>query len=115
MATPPNVFQRIIAREIPAQIVYEDDRALAFRDVHPQAPVHVLVIPKRPLVNVGAAEPEDADLLGHLLWVARQVAEREGVGGAFRVVTNSGAGAGQSVFHLHLHVLGGREFAWPPG
>jgi histidine triad (HIT) family protein len=109
------LFQKIIDRQLPADIVYEDDLCLAFRDIAPQAPVHVLVIPKAPLLNVGQTSTSDRALLGHLLWVAAEVARQEGVGDAFRVITNSGAGAGQSVFHLHLHVLGGRPLGWPPG
>jgi histidine triad (HIT) family protein len=108
------IFAKIIAREIPADIVYEDDRALAFRDINPVAPTHVLVIPKREIVNVGESVDEDAELLGHLMRVAAEVAKLEGLSD-FRVVTNSGAGAGQSVFHLHLHVIGGRALSWPPG
>lgn len=109
------IFAKIIRKEIPADIVYEDDRALAFRDSNPQAPVHVLVIPKEPIVSVAEATEAQAGVLGHLLLVAQKVARDEGVGDAFRVVANSGAGAGQSVFHLHLHVLGGRPLSWPPG
>lgn len=109
------IFSKIIRKEIPADIVYEDDQALAFRDIAPQAPVHFLVIPKAPLVKLGDAEDADAALLGHLMLVARRVARDAGIGDAFRVVTNSGEAAGQSVFHLHLHVLGGRPLAWPPG
>ncbi len=109
------IFAKIIRKEIPADIVYEDDRALAFRDINPQAPVHVLVIPKEPIVSVAEATEDQIEVLGHLLLVAQKVARDEGVGDAFRVVANSGAGAGQSVFHLHLHVLGGRPLSWPPG
>lgn len=110
------IFQKIIDREIPAHIVFEDERCLAFRDVSPQAPVHVLVIPKLPLVSVAQAEPQHEALLGHLLWVAGEVARLEGVAETgFRVVINSGGDGGQSVFHLHLHVLGGRRLGWPPG
>lgn len=109
------VFDRIIRREIPARVVYEDDRALAFRDINPMAPVHVLVIPKKRIASLGKASRDDSELLGHLLWVAAEVARLEGVGEDFRIVSNSGPGAGQTVFHLHLHVLGGRPFAWPPG
>jgi histidine triad (HIT) family protein len=109
------IFGRILRREIPADIVYEDERALAFRDVAPQAPVHVLVIPKQGMASLGDAVEADSSLLGHLMWVAAEVARKEGIGDAFRVVTNSGAGAGQSVFHLHLHVIGGRPLRWPPG
>src|SRR5262245_32898193 len=111
-----NVFQRIIDREIPADIVYEDEHVLAFRDLHPQAPVHVLVIPKKALVNLSAASAHDVEVLGRLLLGAKRVAEQEGiVGSGYRVVTNSGRNAGQSVDHLHLHVLGGRTMGWPPG
>ncbi len=109
------LFEKIIAREIPADIVYEDDLCLAFRDINPQAPVHVLLVPKRPIVNLADAVPGDQQLLGHLLLTAAKVARQLGVGDAFRLNVNNGAGAGQSVFHLHLHILGGRTFAWPPG
>ena len=109
------LFSRIIDREIPADIVYEDDQCLAFRDVSPQAPVHILVIPKKPLVSVADAAAEDQALLGHLLLKAADIARAEGCGEAFRLVVNAGAEAGQSVFHLHIHILGGRSFGWPPG
>lgn len=110
------LFQKIIDREIPARIIYEDDRALAFHDINPQAPFHALVIPKKPITSLASAAPEDASVLGHLLLVAAQVARDEGLEpGGYRVVTNIGADAGQSVFHLHLHVLGGRGLTWPPG
>ena len=109
------IFAKIISREIPADIVYEDDQCLAFRDVNPQAPVHILVIPKQPIARLVDAEENDESLLGHLLLVANKVAVAEDIGEAFRVVVNNGAGVGQSVFHLHLHVLGGRSFTWPPG
>ncbi|MCC7484970.1 MAG: histidine triad nucleotide-binding protein [Burkholderiales bacterium] len=109
------IFGRIIAREIPADIVYEDDLCLAFRDVNPQAPVHVLVIPKREIPRLADALPQDQALLGHLVLVANRVARELGVGEAYRLVVNNGAEAGQSVFHLHLHVLAGRPFRWPPG
>ncbi|MEI6063736.1 MAG: histidine triad nucleotide-binding protein [Pseudanabaena sp. ELA748] len=108
------IFSKIIKREIPAAIIYEDDLALAFRDVNPQAPVHFLVIPKKPIVKLSEATTEDQSLLGHLLIVASKVAAQEGLED-FRLVTNNGAAAGQSVFHLHLHVLGGRSLDWPPG
>jgi histidine triad (HIT) family protein len=109
------IFQKIIDRQIPATIVYEDDRALAFRDVAPQAPVHVLVIPKQPIRSLASATDEDAALLGHLLTVVRKVAAAEGLEGGYRVVTNIGADGGQSVDHLHFHVLGKRRLGWPPG
>jgi histidine triad (HIT) family protein len=108
------IFAKVIAREIPADIVYEDELSLAFRDINPVAPTHLLVIPKREIVNVGESADEDAELLGHLMLVAAKVAKLEGLSD-FRVITNSGAGAGQSVFHLHLHVIGGRALSWPPG
>jgi histidine triad (HIT) family protein len=108
------VFDRILCGEIPCDEVYSDDRCLAFRDIEPQAPVHVLVIPRKPLAGLFAAEGEDAELLGHLLLVAAKVAKQEGLE-HFRTVINTGAEAGQSVFHLHVHVIGGRPQAWPPG
>ena len=109
------IFAQIIDRQIPADIVYEDDECLAFRDVNPQAPVHILVIPKQPIARLVEAGADDQALLGRLLLTANQVAREQGVGDAFRLVVNNGAEAGQSVFHLHLHILGGRPFTWPPG
>ena len=109
------IFGRILRNEIPAKRLHEDDRCIAIADVRPQAPLHALVIPKKPIVSLAEATPDDAALLGHLLVVAREVAEAAGHGDAFRVVANSGAGAGQSVMHLHLHVLAGRPMTWPPG
>lgn len=110
-----NVFARILRREIPAAIVWEDERCLAFRDLDPQAPLHVLVIPKARIPRVGDAVEEQRELLGHLLWAAGEIARLQGHGEAFRLVVNHGAGAGQSVFHLHVHLLAGRPMAWPPG
>ncbi len=110
------IFARIIDREIPADIVYEDDQVLAFRDINPVAPTHVLVIPKKPIVRLSTAESDDAALLGHLMWVCAEVARKEGLAeDGFRVVTNNGSHGGQSVDHLHFHVLGGRQMSWPPG
>lgn len=109
------IFSKIIRREIPADIIYEDDLALAFRDVSPQAPIHFLVIPKKPLQSLAASEEEDAGLLGHLMRVAAKTAESEGLANGYRVVTNIGGDGGQSVDHLHLHVMGGRSLKWPPG
>lgn len=109
------IFTQIINRQIPADIVYEDDECLAFRDVNPQAPVHILVIPKQPIARLVEAGADHQALLGRLLLTANQVAREQGVGDAFRLVVNNGAEAGQSVFHLHLHILGGRPFTWPPG
>ena len=108
------IFSKIIHREIPADIVYEDDDCLAFRDISPVAPTHILVIPKRPITALGTATSEDGALLASCLMACNKVAELEGLTD-FRVVTNSGAGAGQSVFHLHFHVIGGRALTWPPG
>ncbi|MBE9114466.1 histidine triad nucleotide-binding protein [Lusitaniella coriacea LEGE 07157] len=109
------IFGKIIRKEISADIVYEDDRAIAFRDIQPQAPTHILVIPKKPILRVSEATPEDQALLGHLLLVAKQVAEEAGLSNGYRVVTNNGSDGGQSVDHLHFHVLGGRQLQWPPG
>jgi histidine triad (HIT) family protein len=109
------LFAKIIRREIPADIVYEDELCLAFRDVNPQAPVHVLLIPKKPLEKLADAQVEDQALMGHLLLKAGDIARQLGVGDAFRLAVNNGAEAGQSVFHLHLHILAGRPFKWPPG
>ncbi len=110
------LFERIIAREIPATIEYEDDETIVLRDVNPQAPVHLLVIPKKPIARIGEATEADAALLGHLLIVATQAAKQAGLAqGGFRIVVNNGRDAGESVPHLHIHVLGGREMTWPPG
>lgn len=109
------LFEKIIAREIPAQIVYEDELCVAFRDIAPGAPVHVLLVPRKPLPRLSEATAADQPLLGHLLLTAAKVAEQLGIGDAYRLALNNGAGAGQSVFHLHLHILGGRPMKWPPG
>ncbi|MCS5693112.1 histidine triad nucleotide-binding protein [Cyanobium sp. FGCU-6] len=108
------IFGRILRGEISCDAVYADDLCLAFRDVAPQAPVHVLVIPREPIPSLVEAGPEHQALLGHLLLVAARVAREQGLEG-FRTVINSGAVAGQTVFHLHVHVLGGRAMTWPPG
>ena len=109
------IFSKIIRKEIPAHIVYEDDLALAFTDVNPQAPVHILVIPKKPIVNLATAEPEDQALLGHLLLIVQKVAAQAGLENGYRVVMNNGVDGGQTVHHLHIHILGGRSMSWPPG
>ncbi|MEN8130975.1 MAG: histidine triad nucleotide-binding protein [Pseudomonadota bacterium] len=109
------LFTKIINREIPAEIVYEDDQCLAFKDINPQAPLHVLIIPKRSIARLAHATPEDQALLGHLLLKANDVAREQGYADNFRLVINNGIEAGQSVFHLHVHVLAGRSFNWPPG
>jgi histidine triad (HIT) family protein len=109
------LFEKIIAREIPASIVYEDDQCVAFKDINPGAPVHVLLVPRKPIPRLADATAEDQALLGHLMLTAAKIAEQQGCGDAFRLAVNNGAGAGQSVFHLHLHILGGRPMKWPPG
>jgi len=109
------LFSKIIQREIPADIVYEDEQCLAFRDVNPQAPMHILVVPKIPIAMVADAVEEDEPLLGHLLTTASKVAKQEGYGDAFRLIVNNGADVGQTVFHLHVHILAGRSMTWPPG
>lgn len=109
------IFGKIIKREIPADIVYEDDLCLAFRDINPQAPTHVLIIPRQEMAKLADANAGDQALLGHLLLAANKIARQLGVENAFRLVVNNGAGAGQSVFHLHVHLLAGRPFHWPPG
>jgi len=109
------IFTKIINREIPADIVYEDDRALAFKDINPQAPTHILVIPKKPIPKIAVAETEDQDLLGYLLLIVKQVAAQAGLENGYRVVINNGSDGGQTVDHLHLHILGGRSMQWPPG
>ena len=111
----PTIFSKIIDKEMPADIVYEDDLCLAFKDIMPAAPVHILVIPKKPIPRLIDATDEDKLLLGHLNLVAAQVAKDAGIGDSFRLVMNNGAKAGQSVFHIHYHVLGGRGLQWPPG
>lgn len=110
------LFCRIGAGEIPADIVYQDERCVAFRDTNPQAPVHVLVIPREHMESLDEATQKDETMLGHLLRVAARVANEQGISeSGYRVAINTGAGAGQSIFHLHLHVLGGRQLNWPPG
>jgi histidine triad (HIT) family protein len=110
------LFCRIIAGEIPATKVYEDDQSFAFRDINPQAPMHVLLIPKKHIASLNEVTQEERTVLGHLMWVAPQIAKQEGLSeSGFRIVTNTGTDAGQTVWHIHLHVLGGRPMAWPPG
>ena len=109
------VFCRIVAGEIPARIVHEDELVLAFHDLAPVAPTHLLLVPRRHIASLAETDPEDAALLGHLLTVSAALARDRQLDGGFRVVTNAGADGGQSVDHLHLHLLGGRAFAWPPG
>jgi len=110
------IFQRIIAREIPARVVYEDDRVMAFHDVKPQAPTHILIVPKKPIPRVAEASSEDGSLLGYLLLKAAEVAALAGLRDTgYRLVINNGPDGGESVPHLHVHILGGRPLGWPPG
>ena len=115
-AKSKTLFEKIIAREIPAQIVYEDDVVLAFRDINPQAPTHILLIPKKPISRIAEATAEDQAALGHLMLKAGEVAEKLGLKQTgFRLVFNNGPDAGEAVPHLHCHIFGGRKMAWPPG
>ncbi len=109
------IFCQIIAGEARADKVYETDDVLAFRDINPQAPVHILLVPKKHIARLADAAPDDQDVMGALMLAAKAVAEQEGVADGFRLVTNNGRQAGQSVFHLHFHLRGGRRFTWPPG
>ena len=109
------IFKRIIDKEIPADIIYEDDLCLAFRDTAPQAPTHVLVIPKKEIVSVATMAEEDQALIGHLYLVIRNLANQLGLASGYRVVVNCGGDGGQVVDHLHFHLLGGRQLKWPPG
>ncbi len=109
------LFEKIIQREIPADVVFEDDHVLAFRDINPAAPTHVLVIPKKPIPRIAEAQSEDQNLLGHLLLKATEVAQKLELQNGFRLVINNGPDGGESVPHLHCHILGGRSLQWPPG
>ena len=109
------IFGKIIRKEIPADIVYEDDLCLAFRDINPQAPTHILVIPKKAIPRLADAVDQDKELLGHMLLTVKSVAQQEGLGKGYRVVINTDQDGGQTVFHLHIHLMGGRSLSWPPG
>jgi len=110
------VFSKIISREIPAEIVYEDDICIAFKDTSPQAPVHALLIPKKEISSLNDLKPEDKDIMGHMMMKTPEIARKMGVSdGGYRIVANTGKNAGQSVFHIHIHILGGRKLEWPPG
>lgn len=109
------IFCKIIGKEIPAQLLFEDERVVAFKDINPQAPTHILIVPKKHLASLSACGSEDTELLGHLQQSARRIAESLKTAHAFRLVVNNGRGAGQSVDHLHYHLLGGRSLNWPPG
>jgi histidine triad (HIT) family protein len=110
-----SIFKRIIDKQIPANIVYEDDRCLAFHDVAPQAPTHILIIPKKEIPSIDALDDGDALLIAHLWLVIRNLARELNLAGGYRVVVNNGPDGGQSVDHLHFHLLGGRRMTWPPG
>jgi histidine triad (HIT) family protein len=110
------LFEKIVAREIPAQIIYEDESVIAFRDVKPAAPVHALIVPKKPIPRIADAEESDQAVLGHLILKAAEVADKLGLtSSGYRLVINNGPDAGESVPHLHMHIIGGRSLAWPPG
>ncbi|MBN3285366.1 HINT1 protein, partial [Polyodon spathula] len=109
------IFGKIIRKEIPAKIFYEDEQCLAFHDVAPQSPTHFLVIPKKPIAQLSKAEEADAALLGHLMIVAKKCAEEMGLLKGYRLIVNEGPDGGQTVYHLHIHILGGRQLGWPPG
>jgi len=115
MAAGKTIFKRILDKEIPADVIYEDDRCIAFRDVNPQAPTHVLVIPRKELPSLAAASDDDEALLGHLFLVASRLAVELKLDGGYRTVINCGGDGGQTVDHLHVHLMGGRRFTWPPG
>lgn len=115
MAESKTIFQRILDKEIEADIVYEDDRCIAFRDINAQAPTHVLIIPRKPIASLAGAHDADAPLLGHLLVTAAKLAEKLGLADGYRTVLNCGRDGGQTVDHLHIHLLGGRQMKWPPG
>ena len=109
------LFTKIIRREIPADILYEDDLCVCFKDINPQAPLHALLVPRKPVEKLSDSKKDDQSLLGHLLLTAAEVAQQQGYADAFRIVINNGADAGQTVFHLHIHILAGRRLNWPPG
>jgi histidine triad (HIT) family protein len=109
------LFEKIISREIPADIIYEDDKCIVVNDIAPQAPTHLLIIPKKVITMISKSDDDDVLVLGHLMIIAKKMASRIGLDDTFRLVVNNGAKAGQSVFHLHVHLLSGRIFSWPPG
>ncbi|KAH8293157.1 hypothetical protein KR044_007055 [Drosophila immigrans] len=114
-ASEDTIFGKILRKEIPCKFIYEDEKCVAFNDVAPQAPTHFLVIPRKPITQLSLAEDGDAELLGHLMLVGRKVAKEQGLEKGYRVVINNGQHGAQSVYHLHLHFLGGRQMQWPPG
>lgn len=115
MTKEKTLFQKIMDGEIPGEMVYEDDLCIVLRDINPQAPTHMLVIPRKPIPRIAEAEQGDQELLGHLLLIARQMAREQELSSGFRIVINNGSDGGESVPHLHVHLLGGRSMSWPPG
>jgi len=109
------IFEKIIDGDIEGDIVHRDEQVVAFRDVNPQAPTHILVVPRKVIDRIENMTAEDEALVGHMVYVATQIAQREGLGNGYRLVMNNGRGGGQTVFHIHLHLMGGRSFGWPPG
>jgi histidine triad (HIT) family protein len=109
------LFEKIATKQIPAQIIFEDDLVLALKDINPQAPVHILVVPKKPIPRIAEAKSDDHKVLGHLLLKAAEIAGKQNLPNGYRLVINNGPDAGESVPHLHLHIIGGRKMAWPPG
>lgn len=115
MANQPTIFDKIIAKEIPADIVYEDELSLVFKDINPQAPTHLLIIPKKPIATINDIQTEDKEVVGHLFWVAAEVARAQGFDSdGYRVVMNCNENGGQTVYHIHLHLLAGKPLGWPP-
>ncbi len=110
-----SIFTKIKNKEIPGNVIYEDDKCFALEDINPQAPVHILIIPHKEIAKISDSTPEDKELLGHLLLVSKTIAEKYELENNYRLVINNGAGAGQSVFHIHVHLTGGRRLDWPPG
>lgn len=110
-----SIFTKIKNKEIPGNIVYEDDKCFALEDINPQAPIHVLIVPHKEITKISDSLSEDVNLLGHLLFVSKKIADKYELKDNYRLIINNGAGAGQSVFHLHVHLMGGRSLDWPPG
>ena len=110
-----SIFTKIKNKEISGTIVYEDDQCFAIEDINPQAPIHILIIPHKEIAKISDTSPEDKDLLGHLLYVSKKIADKYDLDDNYRLIINNGAGAGQSVFHIHVHLMGGRSLDWPPG
>ena len=110
-----SIFTKIKNKEIPGNVIYEDDKCFALEDINPQAPIHILIVPHKEIAKISDSTPEDKELLGHLLLVSKTIAEKYELENNYRLVINNGAGAGQSVFHIHVHLMGGRSLDWPPG